>query len=122
MQIKRDLPFQTFNDGICGIFAVENAGGKGSLPVMKLVEKLRRVPYERRIVGIKRFYSAKKENAEIELLIRIPYAFEVSTNDVCVLGNMQYGIEQVQEVMGTMPKAKDLSLKRLEESYEHGGI
>lgn len=122
MQIKRELPFQTFNDGICRIYSVKNVGGKGNLPVNGLVEKAGRVPYERRRVGVERFYSAKKKNVKIELMIRIPEAFDVSPNDICILGETQYEVEQAQEARDIMPGAKDLALKRVEKSYGLGGI
>lgn len=117
MQIKTNIPFQTFNDGICSICALENVGEKGCLPVMRLQEKARRVPFEKRRVGIKRFFDAKQENAEIEQVIRIPEAFSVSTQDVCILAGTQYGIYQVQNVPNTMPGANDLALRRLEEKF-----
>lgn len=122
MQIKRNVPFQTFNDGICRIYSVKNVGEKGNLPIMGLEEKASRVPYERRRVGVGRFYSAKKENIKIELMIRIPEAFDVSPNDICILGETQYEVEQAQEARDVMPGAKDLALKRVEKSYGIGGI
>lgn len=114
MRIKTNLPFQTFNDGICSICALENVGDKGDLPVMKLVEKSGRVPYERRRAGVQRIHAARQEQVEIEALIRIPEAFRVSTQDVCILDGVQYGIHQVQRVPDVMPGASDLALKRLE--------
>ena len=122
MQIKRNLQFQTFNDGICSIFVKRNNSKPGNMPVTGLEKKADRVPFERRKVGIRRFYDAKQENVEIELLLRIPEAFHVSTQDICVVSGVQYGIYQVQDVTDTMPKAKDISLKKLEEKYELAGI
>ena len=122
MQIRTEIPFQTFNDGVCRICLTENAGGKGNMPVYVLKEKAGRVPFERRTVGIKRYYEAKKEDAEVELLIRIPAAFDVSTKDICMIGGEQYGIQQVQEVRDVMPQAKDITLKRMEETYGSAGI
>lgn len=117
MQIRTEIPFQTFNDGVCRICLTENAGGKGNMPVYILKDKAGRVPYERRTVGVKRYYEAKREDAEVEMLIRIPEVFEVSTKDICIVSGVQYGIQQVQEVRDVMPPAKDLTLKRMEETY-----
>lgn len=122
MQIKSRTPFQTYNDGICSICEKSNISKPGNLPVMGLKKKADRVPYERRKVGIRRFYDAKQENAEIELLLRIPAQFHVSTQDFCVVSDVQYGIYQVQDVSDTMPQSKDISLKRLEEKYELAGV
>ena len=118
MQIKCRTQFQTFNDGICSICEKNNISKPGNVPVMGLKKKAERVPYERRRVGIKRYYDAKQENAQIELILRIPEKFDVSNQDFCVVSGNQYGIYQVQDVTDTMPKAKDISLKRLEEKYE----
>lgn len=114
MRIKTNLPFQTFNDGICSICALENVGEKGNLPVMKLRETAGRVPYERRRAGIQRIHAARQEQAEIEEVIRIPRAFPVSTQDICIIDGKEYGIHQVQIVPDVMPEASDLALKRLE--------
>lgn len=122
MQIKSTLPFQTFNDGICQLHTVKNIAEKGDAPREGLELKHSRVPFENRKVGIQRSYLARQENVEITLLIRIPAEIDVSTQDVCVVNNVQYGIYQVQDVFDTMPKAKDLSLKRLEENYDVAGI
>ncbi|MCM1026521.1 MAG: hypothetical protein NC432_08780 [Roseburia sp.] len=117
MRIKTNIPFQTFNDGVCRICSLENAGEKGRLPVMELREKAGRAPFENRRVGVKRFFDAKQENVEIDKVIRIPDAYQVSTQDVCILDGIQYGVYQVQSVPGAIPGAQDLSLKRLEEKY-----
>lgn len=114
MQIRTKLPFQTFNDGICSIYVQENVGGKGNLPVMELREKASRVPYEKRRAGIQRIHLARQEQAKVEELIRIPAAFPVSTQDICILDGERYGIHQVQIVPAAMPEAKDLALKRLD--------
>ena len=117
MRIKTNVPFQTFNDGICQICSLKNVGEKGRMPVTELSRKAGRVPFEARRVGVKRFFEAKQENAEIDKVIRIPDAFLVSTQDVCVLDGIQYGVYQVQSVPDAMPGAQDLSLKRLAEKY-----
>lgn len=122
MQIKSKTQFQTFNDGICCIYTQGNIAQKGNMPVKGLKKKAPRVPFEKRKVGIRRFYDAKQENAEIELLLRIPAGFAVSTQDICMIGDLQYGIYQVQDIQDTMPQSKDISLKRLEEKYELAGV
>lgn len=122
MRIRMELPFQTFNDGICRICSVENAGGPGGMPVERLEERASRVPYERRTVGIKRFYDAKRAGTEVDMLIRIPARFQVSTMDVCILDKARYGIQQVQEVRDVMPEAKDLTLRRMGKDHGIAGV
>lgn len=114
MRIRTKLPFQTFNDGICSIYAQENVGGKGNLPVLELREKAARVPFERRRAGIQRVHLARQEQARVEELLRIPAVFPVSTQDICILDGEKYGIHQVQIVPDAMPEAKDIALKRLD--------
>lgn len=117
---KNQIMFQTFNDGICSIYEQQNTSTPGNKPKMQLRRIAERVPYETRKVGIRRFYDAKQENVEIERLIRIPAPFCVSTQNICILGGVQYGIYQVQDVLDSIPRSKDLALKRLEEKYEVG--
>lgn len=122
MRIKTTMPCQVFNDGICQICTVENIAGKGNMPKKGLKVMESRVPYEKRLLGIGRFYDASREKVVLEQLIRIPEAFNVSTQDICILNGMQYGIHQVQSIQDVTPKAKDLSLKRIEDIYEFAGI
>jgi hypothetical protein len=122
MQIKTPVQFQTFNDGICRICRLENTAEPGLKPVKELVTKHDRVPYEKRKVGVTRFYTAMQENVEIEALLRVPGQFAISTQDYCIIDGRQYGIHQVQEVPDTMPPSCDLSLKKTEAEYDIAGI
>ncbi len=122
MQIKTKTPFQTFNDGVCGIYAKKNIAEKGNRPVWELKKKESRIPYEKRRVGLTRFTDARQDNVDIELLLRIPGAYNVSALDVCIVGGIQYGVYQVQDVLDTMPAAKDIALKRLEARYDITGV
>lgn len=106
MKIKTPTAFQTFNDGVCVLCGQENQSTKGNVPKKAYTIKEMRMPYERRTVGIRRFYDAKQEKAEIELLLRVPGAFLVSTQDICIVQGIQYGIYQVQDVMDVMPGGK----------------
>lgn len=122
MRIKSNLEFQTYNDGLCSIYSVENDAQKGNLPKKKLVSKYGKVPYEKRTVGVKRFYIAKQADVTIELLIRVPDAFKVSPQDVCMINGKQYTVHQVQDIMDSMPESKDLTLKKTEEVYEFARV
>lgn len=122
MQSRTQILFQTYNDGICRIAALENIATPGNQPREGLRVRADRVPYERRRVGVQRFYSARQENTEIEMVIRIPGAFPVSTQDICIIDNRQYGIYQAQDALDIIPPAKDLSLRRLEEHYDTAGV
>ena len=122
MQIKTPIEFQTFNDGICAVYAVENRAEQGNKPKDSLAVKFPRIPYERQKVGIKRFYSAKQANVKVEDVLRIPYSNKVSTQDVCIIEGVQFHIQQVQHNYDTMPKSTDLTLQRVEAIYDIAGV
>jgi SPP1 family predicted phage head-tail adaptor len=92
------------------------------MPKKALVVRYERVPYERRKVGVNRFYNALQENVEISAVLRVPDHFDVSTQDFCVIDGRQYEIHQVQDVSDTMPPSRDLSLKKTEAEYDITGI
>lgn len=122
MKIKSNLQFQTYNDGLCAIYSVENIASPGNMPKQGLVSKFEKVPYEKRTVGVNRYYIAKQADVKIESLIRVPYFYNISPQDICMIGGIQYAIEQVQEVLDSMPESKDISLRKVEEVYELTGI
>lgn len=47
-------------------------------------------------VGITRFYAAKRENVQVDRLIRIWRRDSVKANDRCIIGALSYRIIQVQ--------------------------
>lgn len=118
---------QPFNDGMVRICRVTNAGGSGKLPEPVLAEKVI-LPYEERRLGIRRYYDAKENMAEVERVIRVPDPGTVVVNDlhynisgpvnsqdraVTEDGN-QYAIELVQAVPDVFPKCLDITLRRVE--------
>lgn len=122
MKIKTPIEFQTFNDGICGIFWLENIAGTGNKPKEIIKIKLSNVPYERRKVGVTRYYTAKQAGVKADNMLRIPYCTEVSTQDICVVNGVQNGIKQVQHNYDTLPPSTDLTLERLEADYDFAGV
>lgn len=122
MKIKAPVEFQTFNDGVCKIYQVENVAEPGDRPKDGLKVLYKRVPFERRKVGVTRFFQAAQADMKIEALIRIPYQPKIGTNHICEINGLQYRICQVQEVKETMPRATDLSLERLEVAYDIGTV
>ena len=110
--------FKTFNDGVCAVYRVENVAGAGEKPKKGLREKYGRIPFERRKVGLMRFYQAKQADVKITDVIRIPRQMGISTNDVCLIGDAQYQVRQAQLVPDTLPQSVDLTLERLEAAYD----
>ncbi|MBD5169246.1 MAG: hypothetical protein HDT20_03880 [Oscillibacter sp.] len=111
-----------FNDGTIVIYAVENRAAPGKKPKDALFKRgvLR---YQRRTVGIKRHYAALNAGAKVDLLLRVPYRPEVSSQDVAVpsLDGKQYRITFVQVPEGVTPPVMDLTLERLERNYDLPG-
>ena len=111
-----------FNDGLVTIYQVENRAAPGKTPADALLKKgvLR---YQRRTVGIKRHYAALNAGARVDLLLRVPYRPEVSSQDVAVptLDGKQYRITLVQVPEGVTPPVMDLTLERLERNYDLPG-
>lgn len=118
MKIKTPTEFQTFNDGICRIYRVENIAEPGKMPKDGLKVRYDRIPFERKKVGLARFYQAMQADVLVTDLIRIPKRTDIGTNDVCVIEGEQYQIKQAQSVLDSMPPSMDLTLERLEAEYD----
>lgn len=106
---------QTFNDGVVSVYSLGNIASAGDMPKDGLTFKVR-LRYKERTVGISRFWTAKQEQAEIELLLRVQERRDINTKDVAIVGGKQYKIVQVQHIED-LP-VMDLSLERLGEQYE----
>lgn len=109
---------QSFSDGVVNIYSVGNLASPGNMPKDGLNIKIENLRYDERTVGMSRFWTAKQEHAQIELLIRTQRINSVSSHDVAFLKGRQYDIVQVQYPKETEPPCMDLSLQRLEVEYE----
>lgn len=111
---------QTFNDGLCGIYAVTNVAPPGKKPTEKL-ELKGKLRYAERTVGMNRFTQFMQNSVEISRVIRVPKKIEVSTQDVaipdCGQPSRQFRVVQVQYPQGVTPGCMDISLARIEEIY-----
>lgn len=115
--MKRKI--QSFSDGIVNIYTVDNIADPGNKPKDGLVLKLENLRYEERTVGMGRYWTAKQDNVSIDLLIRVPRIDSVSSQDIAIpKDGKQYKIKQVQYPKDVEPPSMDLSLERLEQSYE----
>lgn len=109
---------QTFNDGLCTVYALENRGRAGGMPVKRLVRKYS-LRYEERTVGLTRFYTAMQHDEKIALVLRVPRMADESVLAVCIPADgMQYEIKQIQHPRDISPPVSDLSLERLGVNYE----
>lgn len=109
---------ERFNDGVCGIYRVDNIAEPGDKPKDGLVPKLPYLRYQERVVGVKRFYAAAQANAKIDRVIRIARQRLVSNQDCVILSDGQYHIRQVQHKNDTQPPCTDLTLERVTVNYD----
>ena len=108
---------QTFNDGVVMVYSVGDIARPGNMPKqgLTLKETLR---YHRRVVGIKRYYTAMQASQQVDGVIRCPSRETVCAKDVAVLEGKQYRIDLVQRPEGIVPPVMDLTLSRVGQDYE----
>ena len=110
--------FLCFNDGITDIYFVDNIAPPGDQPQQGLRSKFLALRFEYKTIGVRRNYEARQSNVQLSELIQIPMHREISSQDVAIIENRQYNIEQVQHDNTTNPPSSKLSLSRLEVNYE----
>lgn len=108
---------QSFNDGIVKIYSVQDDAKPGYKPVQKLSEKII-LRFEEQRLGITRLYQSRQAQNEIEKVIRVPKAGDISAKDVAVLEGKQYTIDTIQKVPDVYPPCQDLALVRIEQEIE----
>lgn len=103
---------QTFNDGICNIYAL----GGGAYSPRELALKAADLRYNARTVGLGRFYAAKQADVTADLLIRTHRLENVTAKDVVILSDgTSCNISQIQYPADIKPPCMDLTLtKRIE--------
>lgn len=105
---------QTFNDGLCAVYAVTNDAQPGNMPHRQLTLRTGPLRFSKRTVGMSRFWQGKQAGATIDMLIRVQRVPGISTHDIAVLHDgTQFSIEQIQEPEDVVPPAMDLSLQRV---------
>lgn len=127
MARARKLPFrsdnlisQPLNDGIVQICRVVDVSEPGYRPVEKL-EPIVTLRYENQRVGIQRYFSGMQNQIQVDKVIRVQKAMEITNQNVAVTEDgAEYRIDLVQAVTGIFPRCVDLTLTRIEqgETYE----
>lgn len=127
MARARKLPFrsdnlisQPLNDGIVQICRVVDVSESGYRPVKKL-EPIVTLRYENQRVGIQRYFSGMQNQIQVDKVIRVQKALEITNQNVAVTEDgAEYRIDLVQDVTGIFPRCVDLTLTRIEqgETYE----
>lgn len=127
MARARKLPFrsdnlisQPLNDGIVQICRVVDVSEPGYRPVEKL-EPIVTLRYENQRVGIQRYFSGMQNQIQVDKVIRVQKALEITNQNVAVTEDgAEYRIDLVQDVTGIFPRCVDLTLTRIEQggTYE----
>jgi hypothetical protein len=108
LQVKR----QVMPDGIAVIYSVANSGVAGGSFVADRTAKYN-LRYQRRSVGVTRFFSAKSVGESADLVIRVPAAGAITTSDECGLGGKLYRINFAQLVEADGVNCYDLTLEEV---------
>lgn len=114
---EKKTKFETFNDGVCRIYKLENTAEPGLMPHLEptLYKKMN---FDYKTIGVKRNYEALQAMVKLDEMISIMLDRGVSTQDIVVIEDVQYKIKQVQHKKDTYPETSLLSLQKLEENYD----
>lgn len=100
--MKKVNQFETFNDGLCSLYMIDDDGNPGALK-----ECLR---FQERTVGYKRYNESMTNKVQIDRLVRVPYRPWLTTEYLSVIEGQIYEIKLVQTIVSTTPRTADLSL------------
>ncbi len=116
-KLKMKRKFETFNDGTVTIFKLKDVSRPGYKPDFQPVRHAS-FRFEYKTIGIKRNFEAAQAQVRLDELIKIPLNRCISSQDVAVIGDIQYEIKQIQHIAKTLPPTSVLSLTRLEAVYD----
>lgn len=109
---------QPFNDGVVTIFSCKDRAPAGLQPVEELEKKLV-LRYEELRLGLQRYYEARQNQIQVERVIRVPRAGQVTSQDVAETEDgRRYRIDLVQSVEEIWPPSMDLTLVKYEQEGE----
>ncbi len=99
--------FETFNDGVVGLYEQEENGNRKEKPTVTL-------RFQDRIVGEGQFYSAMAAEVKISRRIRVPLWKKINEDNAvffhAVIGNSVYKIIRAQHYPNKTPPCTDLTL------------
>ncbi len=108
----------TFDDGLVGIYKLEDIATPGDMPAKRLV-KYTDCFFGERVVGYGRQYAAKGVNEQIDMLIRVWQDRKIRTGMIAIIEKEQFRIDNVQHMLDEDGlKVSDLTLARLEDFYD----
>lgn len=113
---------QSYNDGVVTVYAVTDSAQPGYQPVEQLTEKIK-LRYEEQRLGLQRYYDAMQNQIQVERVIRVPQAGQVTSQDVAETEDgRRYRIDLVQTVDGVWPPSQDLTLAKYQQEEGQNGM
>lgn len=107
-----------FDSGICTICIKTEVSANGLMPVEMLTPKVSDVFYGDRTISYTRLYEARGADSQIDRLIRVPAEVSVLPDDYVLIGDDQYRVDVVSDVIvARSTRAKELSLIKLEDYF-----
>lgn len=108
-----------FDSGICTICDKTEVSVNGLMPVERLSPTVSNVFYGDRTVSYTRLYEARGADSQIDKLIRIPAEVSVFPDMYVLIGDDQYRVDAVSDVIvARSTRAKELTLVKLEDYYD----
>lgn len=110
------------NDGIATILRGQNTAKNGDMPNIEYTLEVFKSYYGEKTVGFSRFFTAKANDSQADLLIEIQRCGEIRDSDICRLESFRdsgvsgdYVIVQAQSVLDDDERPMtDLTLQRIE--------
>ena len=113
---------QSYNDGVVTVYAVTDSAQPGYQPVEQLTEKIK-LRYEEQRLGLQRYYDAMQNQIQVERVIRVPRAEQITSQDVAETEDgRRYRIDLVQTVDGVWPPSQDLTLVKYQQEEGQNGV
>ena len=113
---------QSYNSGVVTVYAVTDSARTGYQPVEQLTEKIK-LRYEEQRLGLQRYYDAMQNQIQVERVIRVPRAGQITSQDVAETEDgRRYRIDLVQTVDGVWPPSQDLTLVKYQQEEGQNGV
>ncbi len=105
MEIKTPIKFETFNGGLVDIYETDDDDDI-------IRNSIKRRAFGEETIGVKRYFSARQNDIELEKVIHIHRDLKITTENAAVINRTRYKIEQVQHKSDTNPPVTVLSLSQ----------
>lgn len=110
---------QPFGSGVVKIYSVADYAAGGLMPSPALDKLKVELRYDERGLGLRRYFTALENNVQVDRVIRVPAAVDISPQDAAVTEDgTQYRIDLVQRTVGVYPPSLDLTLTRIAQNWE----